>query len=310
MRALCDMDTIQIEITNACNHNCGNCTRFCHHVQKPFFMDFETFKTAVDSMAKYPKMTGMMGGEPLLHPQFEEFCEYMKSKLPKRQLGLWTSLPPGKERYAKTIVDTFDHVFINDHSRDDVYHAPVLVGIEEIYKDPREMFYVINHCWAQMSWSASINQKGTFFCEIAASMAMLFDEGDAWPIEPGWWWRTPKDFREQIEHYCPRCGLSVPLPRRKSVDSIDDISQKNYERLVNRSKKIAKGEYKISDLVLSNCPEPMASYKDTAYRNRIASRYGMYLVVNDMGFWTPYIVDGTKQQQSSIFDEIKRTYGG
>ena len=29
MRRLSDMETIQIEITNACVLQCGNCTRFC-----------------------------------------------------------------------------------------------------------------------------------------------------------------------------------------------------------------------------------------------------------------------------------------
>ena len=72
MRPLLNMDTIQLEITNACPNRCGNCTRFVGHHPKPFFMDFEFFKKAVDSMVTYPKMTGIMGGEPLLHPDFEK----------------------------------------------------------------------------------------------------------------------------------------------------------------------------------------------------------------------------------------------
>jgi len=40
MRSLVDMDTIQIEITNACPrlYKCSNCTRMGQHMKKPFFM--------------------------------------------------------------------------------------------------------------------------------------------------------------------------------------------------------------------------------------------------------------------------------
>lgn len=50
MRSPKDMEIIQIDITNACQHMCSNCTRFCGHHKKTFFMSFEQFKEAVDSL--------------------------------------------------------------------------------------------------------------------------------------------------------------------------------------------------------------------------------------------------------------------
>ncbi len=84
MRPLLDMDVIQIEITNACVHQCANCTRLVGHAKKPFFMEMDFFKNAVDSLVDYPKMVGIMGGEPLLHPQFPEMAAYLKSKMPDK----------------------------------------------------------------------------------------------------------------------------------------------------------------------------------------------------------------------------------
>jgi hypothetical protein len=293
MRSILDMDTVQLEITNVCNNKCSNCTRFCNIVRKPFLMTFDEFKVAVDSMVGYPKMTGIMGGEPLLHPDFEKFCNYLLSKIPKEQLGLWTSLPKGYEKHRNVIVDTFKHIFINDHSRTDIYHAPVLVGIEEVVPDKNIMWAAINHCWAQESWSASINPKGAFFCEIAASMSILFEEGDAWKTEPGWWYRIPKDFTKQMEHYCPRCGLAAPLKMRSSIENITDISPKNMKRLkLNKS----DDRFSVSDLQTVNNNPPMASYKDFDYRNNIAKRYGMFLVINDQKFWTPYLYKEFKNE--------------
>ena len=285
-----DMDTIQVEITNHCLNSCSNCTRFVGHVDS-YFMTFDYFKKAIDSLVGYSKMVGFQGGEPLLHPEFDKFCKYALSKFPKDQLGLWTTFPKNYEYYREIIVETFGHVFLNDHSRDDIYHHPVLVGIEEVILEENIMWTCIDHCWAQLSWSASINPKGAFFCEIAAAFATLFSDEDskAWPVEPGWWWRIPKDFKEQMEKWCPRCGMSVPLQTRSSNDIIDDISPKNFERL-GKTNKISKNLYKIHDLKVCNDPYPMAAYKDTVYRDRIAKRYGMFLITpNEKGFWTPYL---------------------
>lgn len=84
MKSPKDMKIIQIDITNACQHRCSNCTRFCGHHEKPFFMDFETFKRAVDSMEGYVGIVGMIGGEPTLHPEFERFARYLDSKMPQQ----------------------------------------------------------------------------------------------------------------------------------------------------------------------------------------------------------------------------------
>ena len=80
MKSPKDMRVIQIDITNACPHRCSNCTRFCGHHEKSFFMDFDTFKRAVDSMEGFVGIVGMMGGEPTLHPEFERFARYLDSK--------------------------------------------------------------------------------------------------------------------------------------------------------------------------------------------------------------------------------------
>lgn len=309
MRSIIDMCTAQIEITNACNHSCGNCTRFCALVRKPYFMPLDEVKRAIDSMVGYKKMTGIMGGEPLLHPDFEEICRYAGSKINAKQLGLWTTLPKGFEHYADIICKTFYHVFINDHTRPDIYHQPPLVGIQEVETDKNEMWQFIDHCWAQESWSASINPRGAFFCEIAASMSMLYEEGEGWPVEPGWWWRTPKDFTAQIEKWCPRCGFAAPLGLRASVEEVDDISPLNYEALKDKVRHPER--LKIHPLTCVRERPQMGAYKDTDYRNRIARRYGMFLIVNEMGFWTPYRSDNIsvcQTQTKSVLETINERF--
>jgi sulfatase maturation enzyme AslB (radical SAM superfamily) len=61
----------------ACDHACGNCTRLVAHYRKPWMMDFETFRKAVDSLSEYTGMVSMFGGEPTLHPDFQRMAEYL-----------------------------------------------------------------------------------------------------------------------------------------------------------------------------------------------------------------------------------------
>ncbi len=310
MRSVFDNDTIQIEITNACVLSCANCTRFVGH-RKPYFMEWDRFKQAVDSMVGYPFMTGIMGGEPLLHPQFERFCDYALEKLEKRHLGLWTCFPKGYEKYREVICRTFDHIFLNDHTRSDIYHHPFLVAAQEMIKDRRRMFLLINECWAQRSWSASINPKGAYFCEMAAALALLFDGGNGWKVEPEWWLRTVKDYTSQIEEFCPQCGGAMPLKRRASTEGVDDISPGNVKRLQGKSKKIDAGKYVISDMKPVECMEPLAAYKDENYRAHIADRYGIFLVLNDLRFQTPYLKKdfSIHQIKKPLFEEYREAYG-
>lgn len=291
MRPLIDMDTIQIEVTNQCHNRCSNCTRLVGHHPEPYFMSLDDFKKAVDSMVDYPKMVGMMGGEPLLHPQFKEMCEYMHDKIPKERCGLWTCFPKGKEHLRRVVVRTFGNIFLNDQTRGDIMHGPVLVAAEEIKGPEPTKWYYIDKCWVQNYWSAAINPKGAFFCEIAASMAMLFggDDHKGWKVEPGWWEKIPKDFKEQMEKYCMKCGAAMPLKKRASTDVLDDISPGMHEMLKDVSPKIKQGKCVISDMVCETDDRKTATYKDFDYRSAIADRYGMFLVVNKLGFQEPFL---------------------
>lgn len=301
------MDTIQIEVTNACDHRCSNCTRLVGHHRGPYFMRLEMFKEAVDSLLPVKengasasvRMVGVMGGEPLLHPQFGEICKYLSSKVPPERCGLWSCLPKGGERHREAIVKTFGNVFLNDQTRDDILHCPVLVPSKEVPLAEWAKWVLINDCWVQNSWSASVNPHGAFFCEVAGALSMLLEKKEeslGWKVEPGWWLRTPKDYTAQVERYCALCGCAMPLAKRPSVDGVDDISPEMYERLRGMSPKIAKYErekgekYPLHNLKLTSDQRQMATYKDAEYRAAIAKRYGMFLEVNERGFDTPYLL--------------------
>ena len=279
MRPLYEMEIIQIDVTNACVNSCSNCTRLIGHHRKPFFMDFDTFCNAVDSLADFPGIVGMIGGEPLLHPNFEEMARYMAEKLPNpKQRGLWSTIPKGN-KYGSIIKEVFGTQYFNDHTAKNILHQPVLVAAEDAVKDKDEMWELIDNCWVQNMWSASITPKGAFFCEVAASFDMLFDGPGGWPVEPDWWKRGVDDFAEQKNRACPRCGCAIPLERRPSVDNIDDVSPANLKALKRIcSPRVAKGYTQLYTGRRVESWNPHCNWYmdevdgETEYRKRIADR--------------------------------------
>jgi hypothetical protein len=279
MIPLHQMKIIQIDITNACINKCSNCTRLMGHHRKPFFMEFDFFKRAVDSLVAFPGMVGMIGGEPLLHPRFEDMAAYLGRTIPdKKRRGLWSTVPRGT-RHGALIKDVFGNLFLNDHTVDAILHQPVLVAAREMVPDEKKMWEYIDNCWVQTLWSASITPKGAFFCEVAAAFDMLFEGPGGWPVEPGWWRREPDQFAPQKDAWCPRCGCAIPLRRRASTMEIDDISEGNLEELRKiGSPKVERDRFHIyRDGFDANWnPDPNWYMNEVEgereYRERIASR--------------------------------------
>ena len=288
MRSPKDMRIIQIDITNACVHQCSNCTRFCGHHKKPYFMDYDTFKKAVDSFEGFQGCIGVMGGEPTIHPEFERFVKYIGDKyrstyniqstrkpivsfaeyihdknyildemLNKRKgPGLWSSVCESYYRHFEIIQDTFSFQNINDHNNKSL-HQPMLVSRKEMGIDDEEWISIRENCLVQNQWSATITPKGAFFCEVAAALDMLFEGPGGWKIEQGWWKREPEDFGAQL-NWCEICGGAILNSGRLSNEEIDDVSPMLYKMLERvESPKLKKGRVLVMDMQKQEELQPM-----------------------------------------------------
>lgn len=254
MKSPAEQKIIQIDVTNACTHQCSNCTRFCGHHRKPFFMDVDTFGRALASLTGFPGMIGIMGGEPTLHPEFEslvalvqkyggdtrstkarkpirDFAEYRDVELTdlSRRFGLWTSLGDRYYRHYEIIQDTFSYQCINDHANPGLHQA-LLVARKDLNISDNEWFPLRDRCWIQNLWSSAITPKGAFFCEVAAALDMLFDGPGGWPLGEDWWKRTPADFGDQLQ-WCELCGAALQTPRCRANEEMDVVSPSLMEKL-------------------------------------------------------------------------------
>lgn len=271
MKSPQDMRIIQIDVTNACIHNCSNCTRFCGHHKKPFFMDKETFKKAVDSMEGYVGTVGIMGGEPTIHPQFEELVTYLGSKYSKREKDTLLKYP--QKNFMDAIHEVeMDHVFLYPCAPDpsgmrQTIHGPGLWSAMgdrykkyyEIIQDTMDYQALNDHSMPMYHQPALISRKSLGIpddewvkirdhCWIQNLWSACITPKGAFFCEVagaldmlfdgpgGWpvvpgWWKRTPEEFGDQLQWCELCGLALDTFTRDANEEVDDVSPDIYEKL-------------------------------------------------------------------------------
>lgn len=247
MRDIQQMQIVDIDITNVCNLKCSNCTRLIGHFERSqeFFMDIDTFERSLVSVKNFPNFIGIIGGETTLHPQFTDICRIIRNhRLSHKSILFSNGKGPQYDRYSSLIRNTFVNVVINK-DRTKLFHSPILVSSKSAIEDIDERTDLIDNCWVQNYWSATINPKGAFFCEVAGALSMLYDGPNGIDISTDWWKRPLEDFKYQIDWACQLCGACLSIKPRRADESIDDMSNDHHELLKDKSQKIKHNLFKI-----------------------------------------------------------------
>jgi len=240
---------IQVELTNRCNRSCSNCVRLCGHYpeDKIFYADLNDVAAYLEAFKDFRGWVSFIGGEPTLHPQFENLCLLMREYRQPNEAGLFTNtLTPQFAEHFELCRRTFGMLNMNNHKAN-ITHTPVLVASQEAVLDEKERYAYFDNCWIQNTWSATITPKGAYFCEVAAMLAWLYDGPDGWdPRDPDWWKKQVPEYKEQIDWACNKCGAALPLKPRSSKETIDDISSGQLAQLIKAgSPKAIAGKYHI-----------------------------------------------------------------
>ena len=85
-----------IMLTSICNLNCNGCGHFCELNQEhgSWFISLEELRQNLTIVKeKMPHMNHLMliGGEPLVHPQFLEICQIIREIFPKMDTTIMTN---------------------------------------------------------------------------------------------------------------------------------------------------------------------------------------------------------------------------
>ena len=284
----------QIWVTCACDKACFGCTQGSNLAGKPTFITPEQFEAACLSMEDYPGVVAMFGGNPCIHPQFEELCDIARRLIPYKRRGIWTNKLLGKgavcRRTFNPAMSNFnlhlDREAAEEFKRDwpeatqlkgldhDCRHSPPFVAIKDVIQDEAEMWSRIETCDINQKWSAMIgvfrgNLRG-WFCEIAGAQSMLHQNDPNYPdtgshVFPGWWKQGMYVFEPQIRKHCPECG--IPLRGLGSLATHGDKEQVSVTHLgVYTPKKKGRMVELVTDVeqlngTVAHATDYLANYK-------------------------------------------------
>ncbi len=240
-------DIMQIVVTTACDRNCSNCTQLLPFRHDYRFMSVDVFTEAVASMAGWPGVVALFGGNPCVHPQFPELCRILAAAFPEHQRGLWTNNvlkhgwiaaetfrngrlnlnAHGDAIAATEIQKWFPNRLIPGSERKQSWHAGILVNRRDLGINDFDWHQARERCDINQKWSGAIVERAGapygYFCEVAASLDGVAGLNNGVRATPGWWKFPMSAYADQVRNCCDK-GCGVPLRIKGHLDS-----EENYD---------------------------------------------------------------------------------
>jgi len=192
------MINIELNITLRCNLACPNCNRLCHiyrdRTEHMSLSQIEKFINQAKVGGRVDKLK-VLGGEPLLHPQFKEIyymlCEAAKDGI-IRQIKIESN---------KTIphpeVEAFPFVSWKGRIQSKKKHQPILWSPKDLGFDTR-----VGVCQQISKCGFSLDKYGYLPCSLAIMLCRLFDMTDMYRYEfPTTTW--------DLDKICKHCIFSM-----------------------------------------------------------------------------------------------------
>ena len=84
---------LETHLCDHCNLNCKSCTHFCPLVTEPTFTDLEQYTRDIQTLSKKLAIhtIRLLGGEPLLHPQVNDFIRVTREAYPHSRIFIVTN---------------------------------------------------------------------------------------------------------------------------------------------------------------------------------------------------------------------------
>lgn len=245
-------DTIQILVSRSCDlFWCSNCTQLLPFRQDTLHMSVDVFRQALRSLAGWPGIRGIFGGNPCVHPKFPDLMQVLVEEVPdQRQRGLWTNNLLKHGALVREVFYPRGRFNLNAHANAEAaaaieywlpgrliptskhrpsWHSPILLDRRDLDLSDDDWIAARESCDINQRWSAAIverdGQAMAYFCEVAAALDGIRGTNHGIPAVAGWW-RWPMDrFAGQVAGCCD-AGCGVPLRRlgQRDVDAIYDYS--------------------------------------------------------------------------------------
>ena len=267
---------IQIHLTRACDKACLNCTQGSNLAGKTEFMPVELFREAAESLKGYFGTIGIFGGNPCLHPKFDDICHELRQLFPKAKCGLWSNNINGWGHVARV---TFNPVVsnLNVHLDEKAYsemrrdwpearpfgldrdsgHSPVFGSMIDIDIPEEDRWKAISQCDINQHWSAMIGmfrgELRAWFCEIAGAQSIVSQYREDYPdtgvpVTEDWWKLPMESFTDQVHQHCHNCVVPLRGKEQLSQDAEGYSTYTKHFKEVYRLKRSDQDKVKAKKL--------------------------------------------------------------
>jgi hypothetical protein len=210
-------------VTNVCNLSCGGCSVLCGVLKKEsnFFITPEQFRIDVSAAGRHYWWITLYGGEPTIHPHFENLLDICENEFPALNFQVFTNgFKPFRERKnVCTRLDEkkkgFNRIFVSS-----------LVASQDMAGIKSKDFYwelARNRCGIFNSCNVQISDGKAYICQTAASLERLHGTDKGWKVEIGKdpFIRTDEEIAEQGRAFCHKCTYCMRgdlMPKQESKD--------------------------------------------------------------------------------------------
>jgi len=230
-------DTIQILVTRGCDlFHCSNCTQLLPYRTDSRNMSPDVFRSALRSIHDWPGIRGIFGGNPCVHPQFEQLMEILVEEVPdQRKRGIWTNNLMGHGPLVREVFYPSGRFNLNAHAVEGAavefdrylpgriipssrsrlsWHSPILMAWQDLGISEADWVELRETCDINQNWSAAIMERDgaayAYFCEVAGALDGVRGENNGIKVFPGWWRLPSAAFDAQVRACCDR-GCGIPL---------------------------------------------------------------------------------------------------
>jgi hypothetical protein len=202
-----DINTISYALTTHCNMRCPDCCAGITALPKSL-KSFYSWEYIVES-AKYFKgirRINLTGGEPSVHPKFEEWVPKMKELFEIEVLSVWTNGTMFRKK--PEVWQYFDEIHISNYTKDSFDGAPDntedIKFIKELYPDKYISATPVIH--------ESLSKRGTKMCFRGYSDTVEFVDGYVYPCCAGSGLNTKvrykldENWKEEVLKLHPPCN--------------------------------------------------------------------------------------------------------
>ena len=230
------MIKLELNITLQCNLACPNCNRLCHiYRDRTEHMSLEQ----IDKFIKQAKVGGgvsrlkVLGGEPLLHPQFVEIYNMLTSAA-KDGVIKYIKIESNKT-LPHPKVEAFPFVSWKGRTINKKKHQPILWSPKDLGVDTP-----IGQCQQLSKCGFSLDKYGYLLCSLAIMFSRLFGKTHLYRREfPTAPWG--------LEELCPDCVFSMDADWRSKFSNRPPTAHTQEERSPTKSFKEAMDKWNVEE---------------------------------------------------------------